>query len=36
MTNYCKIEIDCQPGYPRPNNILNWVFDNVSKETCFG
>lgn len=30
MTNYCKIEIDCQPGYPRPNDVLTWVFDNVS------
>lgn len=35
MTNYCKIEVDCQPGYPRPNNVLTWVFDNVSKETNF-
>ena len=31
MTNYCKIEIDCQPGYPRPNDVLTWVLDTIKE-----
>jgi hypothetical protein len=31
MANYCNIEIDCHPGYPRPNNVLTWVLDTIKE-----
>jgi len=31
MANYCKIEIDCCPGFPRPTNVLTWVLDTIKE-----
>ena len=31
MANYCKIEIDCQPGFPRPTDVLTWVLDTIKE-----